>query len=126
MKARSKALQERKLSPIPDRIAGWIGSDRKIEADHGAPRPDVADADPVELPTLEAPELGIGRARGRRGLTKAQPGGDPGVAVLVAEAPKSIAGSPPTAIGWAFSRSHWTKHPRMAFAGALPRILVSA
>jgi hypothetical protein len=106
MKARPKALQERELCPVPDRIARRIRADTQVEPHDRAPGSNVGDADAIQLAMFEAPQLAV-RSPGSSGsIAQAQSGRDPGVAMLLAETPERIAGSSPTAICRSLSRTH--------------------
>jgi hypothetical protein len=109
MESHAKAFEQRELSTIPYRIASRIRTDTKVEPHDGAPGSNVGDADAIQLAMFEAPQLAVGSPRCSGRIAQAQAGSNSGAAMLLAETPECIAGSPPTAIGWAFSRSHWAK-----------------
>jgi len=106
MEALSKAFEQRQLRSVPDRITSGVGPQAEIESEDRAPRPDVGDAHPIELASLETPQLAMGGTGRRTSIAQAESGGHPGVAMLLTEASDRIPGPASAAISRPFSRSH--------------------
>ena len=116
MKPDAEAFEQCQLRRIADRIAGGVGSNRKVQAHDRTPRTNVRDVQSHELSTLEAQELGV-RGAGCGGTRpKTEPGGNPGVAMLASQSTQHVARSTSTTIGWAFPSCHrcsLAQHPSL-------------
>jgi len=106
MQALPKAFEQRQLRPVTDRVAGRVSTKTEIQPNDRAPRPDVGDAHPIELASLETPQLAMGGTGRSTSIAQAESGGHPGVAMLLTEASDRIPGPASAAIFRPFSRSH--------------------
>ena len=106
IKSHAEPFEQRDLSAITDRIACRKRPNAEIEADHGAPRPDLREVHPLDGAAFESEELRSG-CTGRRGaFPQAETTADASVAVITSDAPESFPRPPATAIGWTLPRSH--------------------
>ena len=108
IEARPKALEERKLRPIPDRITGRIGSHRQIEPDDRAVSGHELKRGITYRASFESADLGMRDADGFRHSSLAQAGGRPSLSPVDPHPLQGFAAAPPAPIGSSLVRWHFS------------------
>jgi hypothetical protein len=106
VESRSEPLEQRQLRPIPDRIAGWIHSNRELQSDHGAVGTKKVDARIRHLATFESTDPGMGRPDRASDFRLAQTRRDPRDACVISDPAHCDPGPPSSSIGRAVSNGH--------------------
>lgn len=106
VEARSEAVEQGQLSPIPNGVAGRIRANRDVEPEHGKPGANVGNVESLDVPALKAQQLGIGGAGSACARSQTQPRRGPRLAMFATEPPKRITRPSSASIRWSFSGGH--------------------
>ena len=119
VKSGPESVEQRQLSAVANRIAGWVGSDREIKTHDRTPRPQLAHRYAVEFPLLETQELLMRGTRCRADLAKTQSGTDSREPMVLPDAAQGFASASAPSIGRSLAGSHRRHDPRRRFTAYL-------
>jgi hypothetical protein len=105
MEAPAKALEERQLRPIPNRIPNRVGADAQIEAHHRTKGANELQGSLV-AGALESADLGVRHADRQGDFPLAESGADSGSSRVQGHAMERLATAPSPSIGRPFSCRH--------------------
>lgn len=110
-----KAVEQRGVGSIPERIAGGVRADREFQPNDRTARREEIGRRRIDLPSLKATELASRYARAVRRELLAQPASDARFSDVSAHSPGSRACRPSSAVRGPLS----CRHDREAWQGAL-------
>jgi hypothetical protein len=125
VEAYPETFEERQLRPIPNRIAGRIGADREVEADHGTVGCHELQRSILGGGSLESADLGMRDADRLGYVSLAEPSTNSSLPRIERHPMKQLAAASPSSIRGPFTRRHrhgWSQGPlHGGFIGKMER-----